>query len=64
MKTRVYKYGGYYYPQYRQWFFWNYIYSNTGLYDSAEAFKTKEEAVNFLNNGEWLKYKEVVWESK
>ncbi len=60
MKTRVLKYGSYYFPQYKGWLFWNYFYR----YDDCVFFEKKERAIEFLVNEEGEKYKEVVWEGK
>ena len=59
MKTRVYKCGSYYFPQYKGWFFWKYFFR----YDESVWFDTKEGAVKFLLNEEGEKFAEVVWES-
>lgn len=60
MKTRVWKYGGYYFPQYKGLVFWKYFFK----YDESVWFENKEDAVKFLLNGDGEKYSEVVWESK
>lgn len=44
MKTRVYKYGADYYPQYRKWFIWRFIVQNK---DFMVNFSNKEKAVEF-----------------
>jgi hypothetical protein len=66
MKTRVYKYGKYYYPQYKGWVFWNFMYDTSTMMfeESAVHFDTAEEAIKYLQDGNWVKYREVVWESK
>jgi hypothetical protein len=60
MKTRVLKYGTYYFPQYKGWFFWHYFFKQ----DESVFFVNKESAIKFLLNEEGEKFKEVVWESK
>lgn len=60
MKTRVWKYGSSYYPQYRKWFVWQFIY--TGC-DTAEVFSNKEDAIKYLE-GNWQEYRKVVWKSE
>lgn len=57
MKTRVLKYGSYYYPQYKGWHFFY-------RYDDIVSFKNKEVAINYLMNADGEKFKEVVWKSK
>lgn len=60
MKTRVWKYGTCYFPQYKGWLFWKYFFR----YDEAVWFENKDDAIKFLLNDEGEKYSEVVWESK
>jgi phosphoribosyl-ATP pyrophosphohydrolase len=60
MKTRVWKYGDWYYPQYKGLVFWKFFYQ----YDDVVKYKSKEEAVEHVLNDKGEKYEEVVWESK
>jgi hypothetical protein len=60
MKTRVWKYGSYYFPQYKEGFFWKNFYR----YDESVWFESKEEAINYLLNEDGEKFAEVVWESE
>jgi len=64
MKTRVYKWGKYYYPQYKGWIFWHFMFDAMTFEDSAVGFSTAEEAIKYVQDGNWAKYEEVVWESK
>jgi hypothetical protein len=57
MKIRVWKYGNNYYPQYRKWFVWRFIYRGM---DSAVCFITQEKAIDFLQ-GDWQEFTKVVW---
>lgn len=58
MKTRIKYYHGYYYPQYRKWFIWLHMHSINNI----AYFTTKDEAVKFVESGEWLGQDIVVWE--
>lgn len=60
MKTRVWKCGTHYYPQYKGWFFWHFIYMGR---DNPESFAVKDKAIDFLHSKQWYKWEEVVWES-
>jgi hypothetical protein len=64
MKTRVYKYGKYYYPQYKGWFVWHFMHEAMTFEDCVVHFDTAEEAIKYVQDGNWAKYEAVVWESK
>jgi hypothetical protein len=64
MNTRVYKCGKYYYPQHKGWFFWHFMYDWGTFEECAVHFEKLEDAIQYVMDGNWAKYEQVVWESK
>ena len=60
MKTRVKYYSGWYYPQVKKLIFWKHIIDGSNY----AAFKTLDEAVEFISLGNWVYNDKVMWSSK
>ena len=59
MKTRVKFSGNYYYAQVKGLLFWRYIWRG----DNYAYFTSKEDAVAFIEKGDWMFDGKVVWKS-
>ena len=60
MKTRVKYDHGWFYPQYKGWLFWEFIF----LGDNIMATRDEQDAINYLSSDQWKRHGQVVWESK
>lgn len=60
MKTRVKYYNGWYYPQVRRYFIWRHIMKA----DNYAFFAELDDAIEFINLGNWLYNNKVMWNSK